>query len=337
LRDEDGEMTLGVPLNIAFGNPGLLSDLGLAEVLSGLGSEPQYKNDEQIDNQLRSVLFQIPGPDVEDPSQCLEGVDLPDCFSVVLDLGAIDIQRGRDHGLPSYNDLREAYGLERKDSFTDITGESTEDFPRDSQLAGANPLDDPDVLDFTRLADADGNELEPGSDEAEEGAVEGRRRTTLAARLKAIYGDVDDVDAFVGMLAEEHVEGTEFGELQASIWKDQFEALRDGDRFFYENYPALETIQQEFGIGFEHSLAELIEMNTELQPGDIQRDVFVVAAEEGLVSDAGDEITPDARDTPDRATNAVVNDVSPKVQLHGPGRRFGAFQWTFNSPLIPAA
>ena len=35
--------------------------------------------------------------------------------------------------------------------------------------------------------------------------MNGVRRTTLAARLKAIYGSVDKVDAFVGMVSEPHV------------------------------------------------------------------------------------------------------------------------------------
>ncbi len=41
------------------------------------------------------------------------------------------------------------------------------------------------------------------------------------------------------MVAEPHVTGTEFGPLQLAIWKRQFTALRDGDRFFYANDPEL--------------------------------------------------------------------------------------------------
>ncbi len=284
---EDEALALAVPLNVAFGNPDLVTELGLGQILRGLGGEAQYKNDEQIDNQLRSVLFQVPGPGVEDPSECLDGAGLPECFSIVLDLGAIDIQRGRDHGIASYNDLREAYGLAPKDSFVEITGESTEEFPNDAAIDADNPLDDPDILEFTQLVDAEGNVLEPGSDEATEGAVRGTRRTTLAARLKAIYGDVDRVDAFVGMLAEEHVAGTEFGELQLAIWKRQFEALRDGDRFFYENYRALASIKEEYGIDYEHSLAQIIAMSTEVEPDDLQENVFLTVSGEETASAAG--------------------------------------------------
>src|SRR5262249_60543685 len=101
----------------------------------------------------------------------------------------------------------------------------------------------------------------PGSDAAQEDAVVGVRRTTLAARLRAIYGNVDKVDAFVGMVSEKHVPGTEFGPLQLAIWKKQFEALRDGDRFFYLNDPVLDTIRQSHGIDYRHSLAELINLD----------------------------------------------------------------------------
>ena len=317
----DGAVALAIPLNIAFGNPGLVSELGLGAILSGLGGEAQYKNDEQIDNQLRSVLFQIPEPDVEDPSDCLDGESLPDCFSIVLDLGAIDIQRGRDHGIASYNDLREAYGLDRKDSFMAITGESTEEFPDDPQIDADDPLADPDILDFTRLVDTEGTVLDVGSDEAEEGAVEGTRRTTLAARLKALYGNPDELDAFVGILAEDHVKGSEFGELQAAIWKAQFEALRNGDRFFYENYPALAAIRDEFGVEFQHSLAEIIALNTEQEPGDLQGNVFLIAPEEPAAWSGGQEDT--------RGTERHMKSVALTA---APGRRRDALE---NSKALP--
>jgi len=69
------------------------------------------------------------------------------------------------------------------------------------------------------------------------------------ARLKAVYGSVDKLDAVVGMVAEKHVKGTEFGELQLAIWKKQFKTIRDGDRFFYLDDPQLAQIQHQYGIG----------------------------------------------------------------------------------------
>ncbi|MGH2636662.1 MAG: peroxidase family protein [Actinomycetota bacterium] len=267
-----------IPLNVAFGNPDLVEAIGLDPLLAGLGAERQYKNDEMIDNQLRSVLFQLPGPDTPDPSDCLDGPPLPECFQTVLDLGAIDIQRARDHGIPSYNELRVAYGLGPMASFAELTGDQMEEFADDPDVDPAAPIDDPDILGFVSLQDADGNELVPGSDEADENAVVGIRRTALAARLKAIYGDVDELDAFVGMLAEPHLEGSELGELQLAIWTRQFEALRDGDRFFYRNDPSLRTIQRRFGIGYRQPLSKIILLNTDLDRGSISADVFRIPA-----------------------------------------------------------
>ena len=36
------------------------------------------------------------------------------------DLAALNILRGRDHGLADYNTVREAYGLDRKNKWSDI-------------------------------------------------------------------------------------------------------------------------------------------------------------------------------------------------------------------------
>jgi hypothetical protein len=272
-------VTLTIPLNVAFGNPSLVPSIGLGPVLSALSAESEYRNDEMIDNQLRSVMFQVPKPGIPDPSVCLDGVSLPDCYNGVLDLAAIDIQRGRDHGMPSYNDLREAYGLPRKTSFAAITGEANAQFPADPEINAADPINDPDILDFTELRDRDGNIVQPGTDAAKESVVSVKRRTPLAARLKAIYGDVNKIDAFVGMVSEKHIEGSEFGELQLAMWRRQFQALRDGDRFFYANDPTLPLIERYLGVGYRHSLAQLIALNSDVSRSDLPANVFRLPAQ----------------------------------------------------------
>src|SRR5207245_17117 len=81
--------------------------------------------------------------------------------------------------LPSYNGLREAYGLPPKTSFTAITGESTASFPSDSEIDPNDPINDPNILDFVELRDADNNVIPLDSEAAQEDAVVGIRRTTL--------------------------------------------------------------------------------------------------------------------------------------------------------------
>src|SRR5256885_605118 len=261
------ELALGVSLNLAFFNPELLRMLQLGPMLKAIGGEPQYNNDEQMDNHLRSVLFQIP---VSGNPECFEDPSLPTCFKGVVDLGAIDIERGRDHGMPSYNDMRRAFGLPAKTSFRAITGENSEAFPPGS---GVN---DPTSLDFTKLTDIDGRNVPLGSPDTAM-MTRGTRKTPLAARLKAVYGSVDNVDAFVGMVAEAHVNGSELGELQQAMWAQQFLALRDGDRVFYGNDPGLSLIKSQYGIDFHHSLADIIAANTDIPKSDMNDNVFLVA------------------------------------------------------------
>ncbi len=55
------------------------------------------------------------------------------------------------------------------------------------------------------------------------------------ATLESLYGDVDNIDFFVGMLAEDLLPGASVGESVAAVLTNQFQRLRDGDRFYYEN------------------------------------------------------------------------------------------------------
>jgi hypothetical protein len=271
--EEPDEIALAIPLNVAFFNPDLLQSIGEGPVLQAMGLESQYKNDALIDNQLRAVLFQVPKPGETD---CIEPVD-PDCFTGVVDLGALDVDRGREHGMPSYNQMRQAYGLAPKTTFSAIVGSSaaSENFPRDPELTPGNEINDPDSLDFTELRDIDGNVIPFGTPEADSAAINSKRRTGLAARLKAIYGTVDRVDAFVGMVAEPHNNGSELGELQRAIWTKQFLALRDGDRYFYLNQPVLNDIRIAYGIDYRRTLAQVIASNTDIAAGDLAANVFL--------------------------------------------------------------
>src|SRR5581483_1756286 len=95
---------------------------------------------------------------------------------------SLDTVRGRDHGVPLYNDAREAFGLTRKNSFTDISS-------------------DPDVQQ----------------------------------RLQETYGTVDRIEALMGGLAEDHVNGGNYGELFNTSFSQEWIKIRSYDRFWYEN------------------------------------------------------------------------------------------------------
>ena len=260
-----GRREVSVELFNATFNPDLVPELGLGNVLAGLSAEAQYRNDELIDDNLRSILFQIPSA--------------AGAFTSVLDLGAIDVERGRDHGMPTYNELRRAVGLRPKAKFREITGERSERFPRHLRIDPSNPRNDRlDILEFVDLRDIAGRRFRPcdcpDNEKADTVARSGRRRTPLAARLRAVYRSVKKLDAYTGMLSEPHVRGSELGELQHAIWARQFDALRTGDRFFYRHDPALAEIRQRFGIDYRHTLAELIALNTDAKLDELPANVF---------------------------------------------------------------
>nr|WP_083466246.1 peroxidase family protein [Kibdelosporangium sp. MJ126-NF4] len=247
------EVELTLPASEAPFNPGLFEHLRLDPVLQGLGRFPAAATDEQMGELVRSVPFSAQGQ------------------TLVFDVTAVDIERGRDHGMPNYQQTRAAYGLSPRSTFRSVTGEASESFPADPELTPGKEIDDPDSLDFTRLRDRNGRPVPAGSDLA----VTGERRTTTAARLKALYGgDITKLDAFVGMVSEPKAPGSEFGELQTAIWRKQFEDLRDGDRFFHGNDPVLAMIKHRYGIDYRQNLGDVVARNTDVPRYDLAANVF---------------------------------------------------------------
>ncbi|MGI9474079.1 MAG: peroxidase family protein, partial [Rubripirellula sp.] len=199
LDDEGNEIEAGnIALRDAFFNPTDVLELGIDPLLKGLASNISQEIDTQLVDDVRNFLFGPPG-------------------AGGFDLAALNIQRGRDHGLPDYNSVREQLGLAPAESFADVTS-------------------DPD----------------------------------LQAKLEQVYGTVDDIDVWVGALAEDHVAGGSVGELTRTVLLEQFTSLRDGDRFWYENVlegRELREVQRT-------RLSDIIERNTDLT--SIQSNAFIV-------------------------------------------------------------
>jgi hypothetical protein len=68
----------------------------------------------------------------------------------------------------------------------------------------------------------------------------------IGARLAQSYGDVGDVDAWVGLLSEDQVSGALVSESLRSVLADQFRWARNGDRFWHRGYmsgPAIAFVE----------------------------------------------------------------------------------------------
>lgn len=170
-------------------------------ILRGLANQLSQKLDSKANNDLRNFLFGLPG----------QGG---------FDLLSLNIQRGRDHGVPSYNDMREVMGLPRVINVSDVT---------------SDPV--------------------------------------LQLALSETYATVDDIDLWVGGLCEDALsaEGSQLGELFHAMHVLQFEAFRDGDRFWYEN----DLTPQELNRVRGTTLAQVIKDNT-LIGDELQDNVFFV-------------------------------------------------------------
>ena len=89
-------------------------------------------------------------------------------------------------------------------------------------------------------------------------------------RLASIYTSVDQIDLWVGGLAEDPLPRSHVGPLIQSILVDQFLALRDGDRFWYER-----TFSRGARRWLERTrLSDIIHRNTTIRRRELPRNVF---------------------------------------------------------------
>ena len=86
------------------------------------------------------------------------------------------------------------------------------------------------------------------------------RNTELQSKLEATYGSVDNIDGWIGGLAEDHMPGALVGELIRAVLTEQFEALRNGDRYWYENVLPNSTVN----FINRQTLSKIIKRNTDI-------------------------------------------------------------------------
>jgi peroxidase len=93
--------------------------------------------------------------------------------------------------------------------------------------------------------------------------------TAVQAKLQQLYGSVNNIDVFVGALAEDHVAGADVGPLTKAVLVDQFTRLRDGDRFFYLNQFSGKELNN---LLANTSLTKIIERNSGVT--NLQSNIF---------------------------------------------------------------
>ncbi|KAJ6665884.1 hypothetical protein lerEdw1_001356 [Lerista edwardsae] len=140
-----------------------------------------------------------------------------------LDLASLDLQRGRDHGLPGYNDWREFCGLPRLKTAPDLT---------------------------TAIANQQ-----------------------VVGKILELYRNPNNIDVWLGGIVENILPDARTGPLFACIIGKQMKALRDGDRFWWENANVF-TEAQRLQLR-KYSLSRLICDNTGLTAVPV--DAFTLA------------------------------------------------------------
>ncbi len=214
--DKDGNEIAEGHLNLfaGFFNIATITQQGgIDPILRGLANQVSQNVDPFIIDDVRNMLFGN--------------------LEAGMDLATLNIQRGRDHGLGTLNDIREALGLKRYRNYKNMTSD---------------------------------------------------RRIRKALRNTYGRGNINNVDAFTGMLSEDIVPGALVGETQQALFKLQFEALRDGDRFYWRNQFKGPENKKYRKMIRKTTLSKIITRNTDIKRREIGKNAFVVGDEKITVN-----------------------------------------------------
>ena len=220
----DGSTAPGISMTLveAFLNPTAFEGLGAGNLLEGMSRQEGNQIDEFVVGSVRNLLVGLP-----------------------LDLAAINIARGRDVGLGTLNQVRaDLFAQTGEESLAAYT--SWADF-------GAHLLHPTSLVNFIAayaqdaaiVAARNSGDLN-GVDTDDSGVIDpaefaasarGLAETAIANDTFMNGGDLgfNDIDLWIGGLAEQKVTGGMLGSTFDFIFASQFLALQNADRLYYLN------------------------------------------------------------------------------------------------------
>ena len=253
--DPNGGITgkiMSFALEKAFLNPGQYAQVGAGAVILGETRQLMNETDQFVTPALNEGLLGQP-----------------------LDLGAINIARGRDLGLPTLNAFKSASGI-------GTIYNSWNDFHD-------NMIHPERVVDFIAAYSFDGNldkaqtivDLNGGvALSATEQTIATANGWDFTFAHRFMTGDktadtsdgVNHIDLWIGGLAEVHVAGGILGETFDAIFVNQIENLMDGDRLYYLQ----RLVNQGFGNEMQNEqLKDIFERTTGIR--NINGNIFTYA------------------------------------------------------------
>lgn len=200
--------------NALFTGTSLIKTQGIETFLRGAMVNNAQHIDLQVTEVLRNFLFtNVKGE---------EG----------LDLIALNLQRCRDHGCPSYKESRAFFLSGSKGNlrrFSDIT----------------------------------------------------KNRNTQSS-LQSVYGTVDKIDLWIGLMAEDHERGSSMGPTMLAIWEREFLRIRDGDRFHFraQNHFSSDQLRVQrasYALKKNDIFKAVLSRNTRISNSELPKKMFFVS------------------------------------------------------------